>query len=155
MAMEISLLYLMECAHSNAKELQAYEAESEGCYEGSVADAFKIILHVSLRKHDAMESVGDCFRNLSIQGTKEVCAAAPVSIPGTPRKREAEDEAEPLLVLSPIQGTKEVARSDSIAGTPKKRRASQQEPMEDQPVEQEPLLVLFGAPIGGVVNRDR
>ncbi len=122
--MEISLLCLMECAHSNPKELQSYEAESEGCYEGSVADALKIILHLSLRKHDAMESVGDSFRNLSIQGPKmdedasflspekprgsqqdaastEVCATAPVSIPGTPRKRGAEDEPEPLLVLSP------------------------------------------------------
>ena len=39
--------------------------------------------------------------------------------------------------------------------SPNKRRGSQLEPIEDQPVEQEPLLVLFGAPIGGVVNRDR
>ncbi len=144
---------LMELRYDKAA-LAPYEATGDEFY-GNVGNALHIILRLSVQKRDAMKLLGGCFSNLSIQGTKEVCAAAPVSIPGTPRKREAEDEAEPLLVLSPIQGTKEVARSDSIAGTPKKRRASQQEPMEDQPVEQEPLLVLFGAPIGGVVNRDR
>ena len=134
--MEISLLCLMECAHSNPKELQPYEAESEGCFEGSVADALKIILHLSLRKHDAMESAGDSFRNLSIQGPEMdedasfLCCVNDLSI-------QDDGVSEP----SPTAG-----KSDSIPRTPPKWSApsiaDQQEPIEDEPVDQEPLLAL-------------
>ncbi len=135
----------------------AYEAESEGCY-GTLGNALQIIMRLSVQKRDAMKLLGGCFSNLSIQDERvlsDVAAerADPISVKPCVGEqtsiadRMTDDAPEP----SPI-----AARSDTIAGTPKKRcRASQQEPMEDQPVEQEPLLVLFGAPIGGVVNRDR
>ena len=128
--MEVSLLCLMECAHSNPKELQSYEAESEGCYEGSVADALKLILCLSVRKDKAMKSLGGSFSELCIQDDSMLADSGSEDTPIADARTE--DAPKPVLAA---------AKSDPIAMTPKKRGAMSiaDDLAEDAP---EPLLVL-------------
>ena len=120
----------MECAHSNPKELQSYEAESEGCYEGSVADALKLILCLSVRKDKAMKSLGGSFSELCIQDDSMLADSGSEDTPIADARTE--DAPKPVLAA---------AKSDPIAMTPKKRGAMSiaDDLAEDAP---EPLLVL-------------
>ncbi len=138
--MEVSLVCLMECAHSNPKELEFYEAESEWCYEGSVADALRIILRLSVDTHDAMKSVGASFSNLSIQD--EVVSAV--------QEPSLGDADAPRLSLKKRCGVDESVLSDDRDASylsPNKRRGSQLEPIEDQPVAR-PLGPSAPRPLG-------
>ncbi len=106
---------LMELRYDKAA-LAPYEAGSDGY--GPVADALQIILRLSVRRDDAMKSLGGSFSNLSIQVDPMLakrCVSKQTSIAddgtegirGTPKKRGAtsivddlaEDAPEPLLVF--------------------------------------------------------